>query len=710
MADCSELSKNLMDIAMDIAGRDFIEIAGPKGEPRKFKIDNADDVVTAMQEYFPAIRRQDIVDAFVEATEKRERKVDEIQKKMQQIKREFSRGDPALKEKIDDFNEYLETGEVPVKVGRTKKETHSMRQLRQTRTALRKWIETGDPAMKAKLKKKLVELNKKIASGDVDVKPQNRGKLHQEVQAVQDEVNEAQKKIREMRAEKDLQSKITSLQKHLDEGTLPQKKTSTPETRASDDLREIVKDLRHQLRNSDPAKAERLEKSIATLEQRLKEGDILPKPKERVQESREIRDLIYRRDLLRNEIRSEVLSLAPVGFWGKTARVWDALRATMTTGEFSFALRQGGVFAYSHPVKWSKAMLASIKSFASAKSLHDTNQKIINRENGYLYQSSGLVIIQEGMSLTKTEEIMMNYWADKAPGIRNFNRAAIAFMNTMRADLFDAGYETLGQTKEMTQEEAEVWSNYINIMSGRGDLGKLEGAALKMNRMFFSARYVASRFQMITGQPLWSNSDKGSWRVRGMIAREYARLGLGFAAVLGTAMAFGFDIEPDPRSPDFLKPKLGNRRLDVLMGHQQVFRFLATILTGAVKTSAGDVKPIRPKWAFFTDEGFFDADPEVKWGGRDAMDVMAQFGRSKLSPQFGLTVDIITGKKFNGEEINLLNTAGQLGYPMTYGDIWDVMQEDGVPANIALSALAFLGMGLQTYDTSEKRRSRKIGF
>ena len=40
---------------------------------------------------------------------------------------------------------------------------------------------------------------------------------------------------------------------------------------------------------------------------------------------------------------------------------------------------------------------------------------------------------------------------------------------------------------------------------------------------------------------------------------------------------------------------------------------------------------------------------------------------------------------------------------MTYGDIYDTMQEEGIPANAALSILAFLGMGLQTYDVNKSK-------
>lgn len=708
MADCSELEKLLMEVAMNLAAQKTVTIKN-----REFEIGDLDDVVVAMQSYFPEIRRNDLVDAITNATKKNAKEVDETTQLLRNIRNE-ARGNKRLEESIQELNEYLETGQVPVKKQSTKETTAAILQLRNTRNTLRQWLETSDPVMKERLANKLDRLNKKIESGDISVKQTNRGALHQEAQAIQDEIDAAQKQIREMRAGPELTRKIEALQKHLEKGTLPPtKKPNTAETRANDDLRTIIKELRAKLRMSDPAKRERLEASINRLEETLdeverakKEGrpsPLIPKPKPTVTESKEIQDLIYRRDLLRNEIRKEILNLAPAGFWTWTARGWDFVRAMMTTGEFSFALRQGGIYAFTHPVKWSKAMVNAFKSFVSGKKLHQINKGIFERPNGYLYQASGLVLIQEGMALTETEEVMMNYWADKAWGIRNFNRAAIGFMNTLRADLFDAGRASLSRTGEMTQNEAEIWANYINVMSGRGNLGRLEPAALAMNRTFFSARYVASRFQLLTGMPVFRNLGKGSARVRGMVAREYARLGMSLFSIFSLAIMVGFDVEPDPRSPDFAKLKLGSRRLDVLMGHQQIIRFMASMMTGVVKSSSGDLRPIHKKWAFFTDDKIFETDPNVPYGGRDARQVMFNFVRSKASPQLGLAIDFFTGSKYNGEEVDLVNTAGQVIYPITYGDIYDVMQEDGIPENVALSVLAFLGMGLQTYDQSEKR-------
>lgn len=683
MADCTELAENIVKIGMAISTREDIE--------------TFDDMTVELIKIFPQLTRESISDAFLEVTTKEAKKTDDLTRKLNEIRR-TPKIEKATQDKIDELNKLLETGEKPKKVKTRKAQSVKIEQLRQTRDNLRKWVETGDPVMKEKLNKELEELTDKFESGDIEIN-QRKGELHDEIQAIKDEIDSLKKMISESRKEQSLKDKIELLQAHLDAGTIPEvNKRVLSGTESTKMLRSILYDLRKSLNRSEPAVRKRLEKSIADLEQKLKSGDILPKQKASPVESKEIDELVYKREMIKREIQDEIKNLKPMTFWQKVGAMWDLARLMMTTGEFSFALRQGGVYAFSHPFKWSNALANSFRSFASVKSLYDINKDIFNRENAPLYMKSGLPLLHEGMSLTRSEEVIMNYWMDKLPVIRNFNRAAIAFFNTMRADLFDIGYNTLGKTDTMTLAEAEIWTNYISVMSGRGKLSigslNLEPAALAFNRTFFSARYVASRFQLLLGQPFFyrGKSGEGSLRARKLIAKEYIRLGIGLLTVFSMGLFVGADIEDDPRSSDFGKLKFGNRRLDPLMGMSQVITFMSRILTGKTKTARGNLVSLRGE--------------DKKYGSQDILDIMARFGRSKLSPQFGFMMNLITGETMTGEEVNLLNTGTQLVHPMTYGDIWDVMQEEGIPTDIGLSILAFFGMGLQTYDSGEKQTER----
>jgi hypothetical protein len=498
---------------------------------------------------------------------------------------------------------------------------------------------------------------------------------------------------RQAKVESRTRRMIGEVQRYLEYGIVPEpkKKGEKPQTET-----QILKDhlsiLRQQLRQSDPAVAKRFEKSIARLEAKILSGDLAPKPRIKKELSDDLKNLQYKKDMLQLEIRDRIRDMEPKKITTRIGEAWDFVRIPITTGEFSFAMRQGGVYMLTHPLKWGEALVAAFQSL-SKRSYHELNTEIKNRKNAPMYLKSKLGIIREGMPTTSNEDILTNSWQNKLPVIRNFSQAAAGFMNKARADLFDIGVATLSATGQMTQEEAEIWANYINIITGRGNLYSWERATLPLNRLFFSVRYVASRFQLLMGQPLWHKAGKGSWRVRKMIALEYAKLGIGlFAIYILGSILFGGDTEDDPRSSNFGKLMWGNRRLDVLMGHGQIVVFAYRLWTGQYKTSKGKIQDLYGKnW---------------RYGNKEVKDVMFDFLRSKLSPQFGMAMDLLTRKNFVGEEVTLYNTVAQKWYPITYGDIYEVMQEDGVDVNVTLSVLALLGMGLQTYDSSQAKQQK----
>lgn len=72
-------------------------------------------------------------------------------------------------------------------------------------------------------------------------------------------------------------------------------------------------------------------------------------------------------------------------------------------------------------------------------------------------------------------------------------------------------------------------------------------------------------------------------------------------------------------------------------------------------------------------------------------------------------MNLVTGETMLGEEVTLLNSVVQMAYPITYGDIYKTMQEEGMPTNVSLSILSLLGMGLQTYDREENNYASGSG-
>lgn len=286
----------------------------------------------------------------------------------------------------------------------------------------------------------------------------------------------------------------------------------------------------------------------------------------------------------------------------------------------------------------------------------------------------------------------MGHWVHDIPIVRNFTNAGRVFLNKIRLDTYKALRKSLSKSGTPTPEEGRQIAMFVNESTGRGGLGKAEPAGVVLGRVMFSPRYYASRIQLASGHSMWG----GTMRTRRIIATEYARtlVGLGlYYTMLNAYFSSDTDkkagsIETDPRSTDFGKIKMGNTRLDPLAGLSQVIVMGARTGTGEKKTGTGKVQPIR--------------GPKVPYGGQTWADITASHLRGKLHPVPGAIANLFNGTDLGGEEATLVNQAGNMVAPITYIDIYTALKEQGLDDGAALSLLALLGEGLQTYEQKKK--------
>lgn len=394
----------------------------------------------------------------------------------------------------------------------------------------------------------------------------------------------------------------------------------------------------------------------------------------------------------------------------------NTARALMTSLDLSAVLRQGGFIALGHPIRAAKSIVPMLRAFASPQAEFKVAQEIASRPNAPLYKQSGLYLAEKGTTLSKLEEAYMSRWiepssmvagqpvrnvARKVKNVLTFpvagsQRAYTTFLNKLRADSFDAMAEGLSRNGKVTPDEAKAIANYVNVATGRGNAGSNNAWLTSLNTVFFAPRYVASRFQLLAGQPLY----RGSARTRNLVSKEYARFLTGVAVVYGLAQLAGVEVEKDPRSSDFGKMKFGDTRLDPLAGLQQVSVFLTRTGTGETKGRRGVAAlrdTSRPLNLLRS-----PTDPlttaTVRPGGANYPKTLGNFVRSKLSPLFGGAVDVATGEDIQGNPVTPTSAVARLFTPLSIGDIADAMKEQGVPKGTALSMLALFGMGLKTYD------------
>lgn len=383
--------------------------------------------------------------------------------------------------------------------------------------------------------------------------------------------------------------------------------------------------------------------------------------------------------------------------------VLDASRAIITSVDLSAVFRQGGMFTFAHPILAAKAFPEMIRSLGSERAAKRAMDEINHRENALLYRKSDLYL--SGDKLSSQEESYIGRWVKELPFVAASERAYTTFLNRMRADVFDSMVGSMGRQGKVTDVEAKVIANFINVATGRGNLGMFEKAAVPLSRLFFSPRFVASRFQLLAGQPLWQGNAKTRLAIAGEYARALGGLGL-FYALAKLAGGDDTKISADPRSSDFGKVRIGNTRIDPLAGLAQEAVFAARLISGETTSSVnGRTTPLR--------------GARVPFGGTTVSDVIGRFLRTKLAPVPGAVMDTLTGKNAVGQPTQMLphslsdviegsNVASNLTMPIAIRDVWDAMTKDqGLPRGVAASLLAILGMGTQVYDG--RRTQQRIG-
>jgi hypothetical protein len=314
-----------------------------------------------------------------------------------------------------------------------------------------------------------------------------------------------------------------------------------------------------------------------------------------------------------------------------------------------------------------------------------------NAQNG-LYEASGLYLAEYGANPSRAEEAYIGRLVSKIPGLAGSQRAFNAYLNRMRADVFDSMAATLAKDGAPSVVESRAIANYINKATGRGTLGRADASAAALAQWFFSPRYLASRFQILAGQPFYG----GTGRTRSLIAKEYGRALAGLGAIYAAASFFDDDMKVtfDPRSADFGKMQFGRSRIDPLAGFSQVTVLGGRLLSGETKSvKDGKVRAIRG-------EG-------MNYGGETSGDVLLRFARNKLAPLTGEAADVLFPKYQPLREgpAKKLTESDSLGVkladkivPISVGDVVAEMREHGFSKGSALSMLAILGMGSQVYD------------
>jgi len=369
-------------------------------------------------------------------------------------------------------------------------------------------------------------------------------------------------------------------------------------------------------------------------------------------------------------------------------------RALMSSFDFSMPFRQGIFFA-TRPKQFFNAFKPMFKSFFSEKQFLGTMEDIVKRPTFKLMRDSKLALTRLDAPLAKQEEFFMSNLAERIPigigkVVRASNRAAVTFLNKLRADVFDSILTNAQKTGvDVTNPKfLNDLSKFINNATGRGTLPGLERAMVPLANVLFSPRLIASRVNLLN--PLFYASLEPT--VRKEALKSLAGTTALMSTVLGLSSMAGAEVETDSRSTDFGKIKIGNTRFDIMGGFQQFIVLYSRLLSGKTKTTS--TKQVREL-----------GDPKT-FKPQTRLSILEKFIQNKTAPLISLGLTLLRGKTPVGEDVSLSREISERFTPFVLQDLFDLVEERGL-LGIPFSIPAFFGVGIQTFDVSKAGRAKK---
>jgi hypothetical protein len=417
-------------------------------------------------------------------------------------------------------------------------------------------------------------------------------------------------------------------------------------------------------------------------------------------------------------------------FYEGLIRSISAPKGLIASLDFSAPFRQGAIFVLTQNPKKTLSQLGNqFKFWWSEKSYNEWLSGVKSSEYYPLMKASGLYIAEENAKLTAAEEAFMTNFMSKIPlfgktkvfksgkklwGADIYGRAERAytgFLNNLRVQAFLDVAEKMadsGISPKTNIDEYKSWADYVNNATGRGTGSKnkvgtaFEVSAPALSAVFFSPRFLWSRLNITGVNP--------SMYVRmSPTARKQAiKRTLGFfgaaSTILGiTAFLLSLDddddtkVELDPRSSDFAKIRIGNTRIDILAGTQQVYRTLAQAVVGEKKNIAtGKLEELGKKY-----------------GGQTRGDVITTFFTNKLSPTASIGYKSLwlsepekEARKEEGEkeeDNDLKSMFIDLTVPLYLQDIKKLSKDHGAGMTTFLTLMSINGIGVQNITPKEPK-------
>jgi len=382
--------------------------------------------------------------------------------------------------------------------------------------------------------------------------------------------------------------------------------------------------------------------------------------------------------------------------------------------DYSAPFRQSIVATIANPTLAAKAFVQMFRASFSKGYMDNFFFDLENDPNYELMKELGLAITDPNSPFLKArEEAFMSGYVEKVESfigkklfgnenlglVRGSERAYVYYLNKMRVDLFNQYVNRLmeqGKTPENSPEIYRTVTGYVNNVTGRGGMGKMEQYAPVLSAAFFSPRLIAARLNLLNPYYFYTlPSDVKKIYLRDMgifLATGISILGMIYLAG-GGEDEDDIWIETDPTSSDFAKIRKGNKRWDIWGGFQQYVRVIAQISRQRKKsTTTGEIIELDDNAAF----------------GETTGDIATRFVRNKLAPIPAAIWNFKTGRTSVGEKVTVKDQLFSNLTPLLVQQMIEASQEEGVMSALSLGVPSVFGVGAEMYGERPLEMPSKI--
>lgn len=371
-----------------------------------------------------------------------------------------------------------------------------------------------------------------------------------------------------------------------------------------------------------------------------------------------------------------------------TKFVSDNSIALVASVDNSFMGRQGLKILFTHPTVWwqgAKNSFIDMAKTMGGKEMMDALMADIYSNPNFLngkYQKASI--------LPKSEEQFPTSIPERIPGIgRVFKASEVAFKGSamrMRTGLFDLLTDLAEKNGVDTTEESYLISmgKMINSLTARGQWGKTGEPAI-VRLVLWAPKMIKANLDVYTAHGFGAGLDNDF--VRKQATNNLIKIIASTAIILFIAKSIKRDsVELDPRSSDFGKIKVGNRRFDITGGASSLITLasrIVPVLWGAAATKStitGEITPLNTG----------------EFASRTTLDVFIDFLTNKTTPFAGAVVDLLEGQMFSGEKPTIEKELYARAVPISIQNIINL--KDNAAAEDVLGVLLdFVGIGSSSY-------------